>query len=111
METQNPALLSPVSLYQQVAQAWKRRDYQQAIEILTCASQQQPSDAKLLLNLGEAHGLRYDYAQAQRCLEQAVSVSTNRVATLTEAGREQLETETETWEQFALSMRRVLRTT
>jgi transcriptional regulator len=34
-----------------------------------------------------------------------------RIDTLTDAGRQQLETETETWEQFVLSMRRVLRTT
>jgi DNA-binding MarR family transcriptional regulator len=34
-----------------------------------------------------------------------------RIYTLTKAGRRQLETETETWEQFAASMRRVLRTT
>ena len=34
-----------------------------------------------------------------------------RIYTLTEAGRRQLQTETETWEQFTLSMRRVLRTT
>jgi PadR family transcriptional regulator PadR len=34
-----------------------------------------------------------------------------RIYTLTEAGRQQLETETETWAQFVLSMRRVLRTT
>jgi PadR family transcriptional regulator PadR len=33
-----------------------------------------------------------------------------RIYTLTKAGREQLATETETWQQFALSMRRVLRT-
>ena len=34
-----------------------------------------------------------------------------RVYTLTAAGRRQLVSETESWEQFALSMRRVLRTT
>jgi transcriptional regulator len=34
-----------------------------------------------------------------------------RIYTLTKAGRRQLETETETWEQFAAAMRRVLRTT
>ena len=34
-----------------------------------------------------------------------------RYYTLTVAGRKHLETETKTWEQFALSMRRVLRTT
>ena len=32
-----------------------------------------------------------------------------RVYTLTRAGRQQLDAETETWEQFALSMKRVLR--
>jgi len=32
-----------------------------------------------------------------------------RIYTLTKAGREQLEAETETWEQFALSIKRVLR--
>ncbi len=34
-----------------------------------------------------------------------------RIYTLTKAGRQQLEAETDTWEQFAASMRRVLRTT
>ncbi len=34
-----------------------------------------------------------------------------RVYTITEAGREQLATETDSWEQFALSMRRILRRT
>jgi DNA-binding PadR family transcriptional regulator len=34
-----------------------------------------------------------------------------RIYTLTEAGRQQLEAETETWELFAASIRRVLRST
>jgi len=34
-----------------------------------------------------------------------------RIYTLTRAGRQQLEAETETWEQFALSIKRVLRST
>jgi transcriptional regulator len=34
-----------------------------------------------------------------------------RIYTLTKAGRQQLEAETESWEQFAQSMRRVLKTT
>jgi PadR family transcriptional regulator PadR len=34
-----------------------------------------------------------------------------RIYTLTKAGRQQLATEEETWEQFAASMRRILRTT
>ena len=34
-----------------------------------------------------------------------------RIYTLTTRGRQQLEAETETWEQFALSIKRVLRST
>ena len=34
-----------------------------------------------------------------------------RIYTITDAGHQQLVTETQTWEQFAASMRRVLRTT
>ena len=34
-----------------------------------------------------------------------------RIYTLTKAGRQQLEAETETWEQFAMSIKRVLRST
>lgn len=48
-------------------------------------------------------------------VESAMTASENnrraRVYTLTPAGRRRLEAETESWEQFAASMRRVLRAT
>jgi DNA-binding PadR family transcriptional regulator len=34
-----------------------------------------------------------------------------RIYTITQPGRQQLEAETESWEQFSASVRRVLRTT
>ena len=88
MQTQSlePPLPHPSS-FQEAAQAWKRKDYQQTIEMLRRAAQQQPANSKLLLNLGEAYGLRYEYEQAERCLEQAVSVAPNKVEVLAEAGR------------------------
>ena len=88
METQNPVLSRPrSSTFQEAAESWKRQDYQKTIEILTRASQKQPANPKLLLNLGEAYGLRFDYQNAERCLEKAVTVASNKVETLAEAGR------------------------
>src|SRR5205085_319761 len=73
--------------FQEAAEAWRRQDYQKTIDMLRQASQQQPTNSKLLLNLGEAYGLRFLYPEAERCLEKAVSVSSNKTAVLAEAGR------------------------
>ena len=78
---------SRLDSFREAAEAWKRQDYQKTIELLTRACQQQPANAKLLLNLGEAHGRRFDYAAAERCLEEAVTVASNKAETLAEAGR------------------------
>lgn len=75
------------SLYQEAAQAWARQDYQETIAILARATQQQPANSKLLLNLGEAYGLRFEYQQAERWLDQAVTVASNKLEVLAEAGR------------------------
>jgi tetratricopeptide (TPR) repeat protein len=88
METQNLVPPRPrTRLFQEAAEAWKRRDYQKTIEMLTRASQRQPTNSKLLLNLGEAYGRRFEYQEAERCLENAVTVASNKVETLAEAGR------------------------
>src|SRR5262245_65604730 len=88
METSNPVLPQPRPVwFQEAADAWRRQDYQKTIELLTRASQQQPADAKILLNIGEAYGRRYDYAEAERWLENAVTISPNKAEALAEAGR------------------------
>jgi tetratricopeptide (TPR) repeat protein len=85
METDlSPSLPSP---FHQAAQAWKRQDYQQTIDLLTHASQSQPSNAGLLLNLAEAYGLRFEYEQADRCLERAIAVAANKTEAMADAGR------------------------
>jgi tetratricopeptide (TPR) repeat protein len=86
MEPHNPEASQP-EFFQEAAEAWQRQDYEQAIGILTRASELQPTNAQILLNLGEAYGLRFDYQQAERLLENAVMVSPNQVETLAEAGR------------------------
>src|SRR6266478_10192667 len=55
--------------------------------MLTRASQRDPANSKLLLNLGEAYGLRFEYQEAERCLEKAVTVASNKLEILAEAGR------------------------
>src|SRR5438093_4350769 len=88
METQSLVLPRPRSRsFQESAEAWKRQEYHKTIEMLTRASQQHPANSKLLLNLGEAYGLRFEYEKAERCLEQAVAVASNKTETLGEAGR------------------------
>src|SRR5260370_19829446 len=88
METQSLDLPRPRSrAFQNAAEAWRRRDYSKTIEMLTRASQRDPANSKLLLNLGEAYGLRFEYQEAERCLEKAVTVASNKVETLAEAGR------------------------
>jgi Tfp pilus assembly protein PilF len=88
METQSPVPSRPrTKSFQEAAEAWRRQDYQKTIELLTHASQEQPTNSKLLLNLGEAYGRRFEYQEAERFLEKAVTVASNKVETLAEAGR------------------------
>ena len=74
-------------MFQEAADAWKRQDYQQTIETLERAARMDPANASIQLDLGRAYGLRYDYSNAERCLEKAVRVAVRRVEALTEAGR------------------------
>jgi tetratricopeptide (TPR) repeat protein len=55
--------------------AWDRRDFQECIETLQRASNVAPSNADILLRLGHVQGLRYNYAAAERCFEQALRVA------------------------------------
>jgi tetratricopeptide (TPR) repeat protein len=73
--------------FQEASEAWRQRDYQKTIELLKRATEQQPGNLKLLLNLGEAYGLRYEYEQAGLWLDQAVTVAPNKARALSEAGR------------------------
>jgi tetratricopeptide (TPR) repeat protein len=82
--------VSPGSLsrmFQEAAAAWKRQDYLQTIEILEHAAKLDPANASVHLDLGRAYGLRYNYSDAERCLEKAARVAQRKPEALTEAGR------------------------
>ena len=74
-------------MFQQAAEAWKRQEYRQTIDILERATRLDPANARTLLDLGRAYGLRYDYAAAECCLEKAVRVALRPAEVLAEAGR------------------------
>lgn len=74
-------------MFEEAAEAWKRQDYQHTIDTLARATRLDPANVSILLDLGRAYGLRYDYGAAERCLEKAVRVSPQRTEALAEAGR------------------------
>lgn len=74
-------------ILQEAAEAWKRQEYQHTIECLERVTRLDPANARVLLDLGRAYGLRYDYSAAERCLEKAVRVAGKKVEALVDAGR------------------------
>jgi tetratricopeptide (TPR) repeat protein len=65
--------------------AWERADFQECIKTLERASRlaPTPSNNGILLRLGRFHGLRYDYAAAERCFEQALRFAPRKTEMLT----------------------------
>ena len=85
-----PQLISPGSLNRILAdadEAWKRRDFQQNIDLLERASRLDPANSRILLQLGRSYGLRYQSANAERCFEKAVRIAPNKAEILATAGR------------------------
>ena len=74
-------------LFHQAAEAWRRQDYQETIDLLERAGRLDPANPVVLLDLGRAYGLRYDYPAAERCLEKAVRLAARKTQVLVEAGR------------------------
>src|SRR6186713_608641 len=74
-------------MFQEAAEAWKRQEYAEALEVLERAARLDPANASIQLDLGRAYGMRYDFGAAERCLEKAVRVAPSKAETLTEAGR------------------------
>ena len=67
-------------------EAWKRCDFSSAVEMMERACRLNPSNPDLQLDLGRMNGLRFDYAAAERCFEQAVRVAPQKSAALLAAG-------------------------
>ena len=73
-------------MLQDAKEAWKTQDFQKCIDILERASRLDHANVPVLLDLGRAYGMRYDYAAAERTFEKAVRVSQRRADALTMAG-------------------------
>jgi len=89
MKLKRKPLVSQGSLsrmLQAAEQAWKAKDFQTNIELLERASRFDPANSGILLQLGRMHGLRYDYASAERCFERAVGVAPQKTEALALAG-------------------------
>ena len=57
------------------ASAWERQNYQHTFDVLERASRLSPNDPTILLELGNAHGRRYDFAAAEEFFDKAIRVS------------------------------------
>jgi Tfp pilus assembly protein PilF len=73
-------------LFQDAVEAWRRQDYQQTIALLERASRLDPANTNVLLDLGRAYGLRYEFESAERCFEKAIKIAQRKTDTLVEAG-------------------------
>ena len=74
-------------LYHESDEAWGNQDYQKSISLIERATRKEPYNPSLLLDLARAYGRRYDFPAAERSIEKAVQISTDRALTLGEAGR------------------------
>jgi len=80
----NPAI---ERLYREAEEAWRQQDYPKSISLMEQASRKEPYNPSLLLDLARAHGRRYDFPAAERCIEKALRISKDHTHTLGEAGR------------------------
>jgi tetratricopeptide (TPR) repeat protein len=79
-----PGVLS--RMLQKAGMCWDQQDYQQYFEIMERARSLDPANHGLLLDLGAAHGKRYDYGAAESCFEKAVRLAPKRAEALAMAG-------------------------
>jgi tetratricopeptide (TPR) repeat protein len=62
--------------------AWKRKDFQEAIEILESAHRLAPSNPDILIELGRLNGGRYNYEAAERWFEKALRFASRKTEML-----------------------------
>jgi tetratricopeptide (TPR) repeat protein len=65
--------------------ARNRHEFQESVEILERASRLDPANTQILLNLGQAHGINFDYAAAERSFEKAIRLAPKKTEALAAA--------------------------
>lgn len=73
-------------LRQSALDAWRRQDFSEYFRIMEQASRQDPGNSGILLDMGAAYGMRFEYAAAERCFEKAVRIAPARSDALIMAG-------------------------
>lgn len=71
---------------QAAGEAWQRREYEDYFKLMEGASRLDPANHRILLDLGLAYGMRYEYPSAERCFERAVRVAPQKAEVLALAG-------------------------
>ena len=71
---------------QTAARHWARQEYGKYFEILERASRLHPRNHGVLLDLGSAYGMRYDYAAAEHYFDRAAAVAPDASEALAMAG-------------------------
>jgi tetratricopeptide (TPR) repeat protein len=71
---------------EEALEAWRKLDFPEYFKIMEQACRQVPTNVELLMDMGAAYGMRYDYASAERCFEKAIRVSPRREDVLIMAG-------------------------
>lgn len=86
----NPAPASSQNLLSRLRaearECLKQNDYQQAIEILQRAHRLDPANDRILLELGQANVMSYDFSAARKNFDQALRVSTSKPDALVAIG-------------------------
>ncbi len=62
--------------------ARNHHEFQEYIAILERASRLDPANAQILLNLGQAHGINFDYTAAERSFERAIRLAPQKTEAL-----------------------------
>lgn len=73
-------------MFSDAKQCLARGDYQQAIQILQRAHGIDPANEKILIELGFAYGMSYDFSTAERHFENAVAIAPSKTHALIAVG-------------------------
>src|SRR5260221_13202067 len=82
-------LISPRTLsrmLQSAAECWQLRQFEKYYDIMESASRLDPSNHRVLLELGLAYGIRYDFSAAANCFERAITVAPEKSEVLVMVG-------------------------
>jgi len=80
----NPAI---ERLKREAQEAWDLQDYKKGIHLFERVARMEPKNPSHVIKLAEAFAARCDFPTAERYIEKAVKISTNRAHTLEEAGK------------------------